>query len=224
MEIVEMIEVAGKVVFTTLEELVDPKHTALLIVDLQNDFCHPDGACHKVEVDTSAYESVIAGVEKVLETARKRSILVVHIQLVHLPNFLSDSPSYIRFRLKLQEMGHSALLPVLEGTWGAEIIEPLKPKPGELAVIKRRSSAFWGTDLDMLLRSNGIQTVVMSGCTTEGCVESTARDAMFADYYVVVLEDCVGTDDPAQHEASLLLMRHRFDISTSDEVIRIWSN
>jgi nicotinamidase-related amidase len=65
--------------------------------------------------------------------------------------------------------------------------------------------------------------VIVTGCTTEGCVESTARDAMFNDYYVVVPEDCVASDDRAQHDASMLLMRHRFDIASSDEVLAEWS-
>jgi nicotinamidase-related amidase len=89
-------------------------------------------------------------------------------------------------------------------------------------VRKYRSSGFWGTNLDMLLRSNGIKTVVVGGCTTEGCVESTARDAMFNDFYVVIAEDCVASDDKAQHEASMLLMRHRFDMAAGDEIQRIW--
>jgi nicotinamidase-related amidase len=74
----------------------------------------------------------------------------------------------------------------------------------------------------MLLRSNGIKTVVVGGCTTEGCVESTARDAMFNDYYVVIAEDCVGSDDKAQHEASILLMRHRFDMAIGGEFGQVW--
>ena len=75
----------------------------------------------------------------------------------------------------------------------------------------------------MLLRSNAVQTVIVTGCTTEGCVESTARDAMFNDYYVVIPEDCVASDDRAQHDASMLLMRHRFDIATKDEILAEWS-
>jgi nicotinamidase-related amidase len=90
-------------------------------------------------------------------------------------------------------------------------------------VRKHRSSAFWGTDLELLLRSNGIRTVVVAGCTTEGCVESTARDAMFTDHYVVLAEDCVASDDVAQHEASLLLMRHRFDLASGGEIGAVWN-
>jgi len=89
-------------------------------------------------------------------------------------------------------------------------------------VKKYRSSAFWATNLNMLLRANGIESLVVSGCTTEGCVESTARDALFNDYYVVIVEDCVASDDRAQHDASMLLMRHRFDIATSADVLGIW--
>jgi nicotinamidase-related amidase len=85
-----------------------------------------------------------------------------------------------------------------------------------------RSRGFWGTNLNLWRRSNGIETVVVSGCTTEGCVESTARDALFNDYYVVIVEDCVASDDRAQHDASMLLMRHRFDLAASSDVIDQW--
>ena len=91
-----------------------------------------------------------------------------------------------------------------------------------MIVKKYRSSGFWGTNLDMLLRSNAVQSVVVTGCTTEGCVESTARDAMFNDYYVVLPEDCVASDDRVQHDASLLLMRHRFDVTTSEQILAEW--
>jgi nicotinamidase-related amidase len=98
------------------------------------------------------------------------------------------------------------------------------PVAGELVVPKWRSSGFWGTSLDLLLRSNAIRSVIVTGCTTEGCVESTARDAMFNDYYVVIAEDCVASDDLAQHEASLLLMRHRFDVASGPEIARAWAD
>ena len=103
-----------------------------------------------------------------------------------------------------------------------EFAPDFAPLGNEPVVRKYRSSGFWGTNLNMLLRSNGIKTVVVGGCTTEGCVESTARDAMFNDFYVVIAEDCVASDDRAQHEASMLLMRHRFDMAASDEIQRLW--
>ncbi|MFO1062199.1 MAG: isochorismatase family cysteine hydrolase, partial [Dongiaceae bacterium] len=110
----------------------------------------------------------------------------------------------------------------IPGTPGHDFAPEFAPLGNELVVRKYRSSGFWGTNLAMLLRSNGIRTVVVGGCTTEGCVESTARDAMFNDLYVVIAEDCVASDDRAQHEASMLLMRHRFDIAPGDEIQRLW--
>jgi nicotinamidase-related amidase len=114
------------------------------------------------------------------------------------------------------------LLYTIEGTPGQEIIAELTPEPGDLIVRKYRSSGFWGTNLDLLLRSNGIESVIVTGCTTEGCVESTARDALFNDYYVVLPEDCLASDDRRQHEASLFLMRHRFDVVSSDDILSCW--
>jgi nicotinamidase-related amidase len=118
--------------------------------------------------------------------------------------------------------GAPTLRYTVPGTRGHEFVGELAPVPGELVVSKYRSSAFWGTNLELLLRSNGIQTVVVGGCTTEGCVESTARDAMFADHYVVIADDCVGSDDKQQHDASMLLMSHRFDMASGSRIAAVW--
>jgi nicotinamidase-related amidase len=130
----------------------------------------------------------------------------------------------LRFGLRLQRQNDitGPFRYTLQGDAGREFVPELTPRDGELVVPKWRSSGFWGTSLDLLLRSNGIETVVVSGCTTEGCVESTARDALFNDYYVVIVEDCVASDDRAQHDASMLLMRHRFDLAASSDVIDQW--
>jgi nicotinamidase-related amidase len=109
-----------------------------------------------------------------------------------------------------------------DGSWGQEFVAELSPGEGELVIKKFRSSGFVGTPLDLLLRSNGIETIVICGCTTEGCVESTARDGMFLDYYVVVVPDCVESDTREQHEASLTLMRARFDMLPSPEIRQVW--
>ncbi len=110
------------------------------------------------------------------------------------------------------------------GTPGHVIVDELTPRDGELVVTKYRSSALWGTNLELLLRSNGIRSVVLAGCTTEGCVESTARDTMFNDYYVVLATDCVASDDQAQHEAAMLLMRHRFDLASAGDIVGAWAS
>ena len=220
-----MLEIAGKQVFTTLEELVDPAHTALLVVDMQRDFCTAGGAFDKLGVDISMYPPMVPRLKRLVDGARTAGVPVIYIQMTVLPNRASDSPAQIRFnlRLHLSTNGGEPLDYTSDGSEGQQIIPELDVLDGDVIVKKYRSSGFWGTNLDMLLRANAIKTVVVSGCTTEGCVESTARDAMFNDYYVVIPEDCVASDDRAQHDASLFLMRHRFDLTTAEEILAVWS-
>jgi ureidoacrylate peracid hydrolase len=221
-----MLEIAGKQVFTTLEELVDPAHAALLVVDMQRDFCTPGGAFDKLGVDISMYPPMVPRLARLIDGARAAGVPVFYVQMTVLPGRISDSPAQIRFNLRLHLCSEGVIEPLdytPDGSEGQQIIPELAPRDGDVVVKKYRSSAFWGTNLDMLLRANGIKTCVVSGCTTEGCVESTARDAMFGDYYVVIPEDCVASDDRAQHDASLLLMRHRFDLAPSDAILGVWS-
>ena len=221
-----MIEIEGKQVFTELDELVDPAHTALVVVDMQRDFCVPGWAFDRVGVDISMYPPMIPQLAHLIEGARAAEVTIVYVQMTVLPNRASESPAQIRFNLRLHLASHGDVEPLqytADGSEGQRIIDELAPRDGDLIVKKYRSSAFWGTSLDMLLRSNGIKSVVMTGATTEGCVESTARDALFNDYYVVIAEDCVASDDREQHDASLLLMSHRFDIASADEITAVWA-
>lgn len=222
-----MITIDGKTVLTELEELVDPARSALVIIDMQRDFIDPDGGFARLGIDVSMYLQSRPRLAELLHAARVHGTLVVHIQNTTLPGRLSDSPAQMRFNMRIHgetRSQESALRYTISGTWGHEFADEFAPLPHELVVRKYRSSGFWGTNLDLLLRSNQIQTVIVAGCTTEGCVESTARDAMFNDYYVVVATDCVASDDQAQHEASMLLMRHRFDLATGEQIARVWQD
>ena len=220
-----MITVEGKEVFTELSELVDPAHTALLVIDMQRDFVDPEGAFGLLGVDLSMYRDSLPMLAGLLQAARRAPVLVIHVQNTTLPGRISDSPAQIRFNLRMHGGMRRDGVPLrysVDGTPGHDFVQGLAPDAGELVVRKHRSSAFWGTNLELLLRSNGIKTVVIGGCTTEGCVESTARDAMFNDLYVVIAVDCVASDDREQHDASLLLMRHRFDMAGADEIAAVW--
>jgi nicotinamidase-related amidase len=170
------------------------------------------------------YPPMVPRLARLIDGARAAGVLVMFIQMTTLPGRLIESPAQIRFnrRLHLAANGGAPLAYTADGSPGQEIIPELPVAEGDVIVKKYRSSAFWGTNLDMLLRSNGLRSVIVTGCTTEGCVESTARDALFNDYYVVIPEDCVASDDRAQHDASLFLMRHRFDVTTADEVLGAW--
>jgi nicotinamidase-related amidase len=192
---------------------------------MQRDFVERDGYFGSLGIDLSMYEETRPRLAALLDAARRHGVLVVHVQNTALSNRMSDSPAQIRFNLRMHESarrGGPPLRYTVPGTPGYEFVGELTPLPGELVVRKYRSSAFWGTNIELLLRSNGIQTVVVGGCTTEGCVESTARDAMFCDHYVVIADDCVGSDEKKQHDASMLLMSHRFDMASSSEIAASW--
>jgi len=226
MEEKTVIKVDGKLVLTSLPELVDPSRSALVLVDMQKDFLDPAGEFARLGVDLSSYPAMRLRLVPLVAAARDAGVLVVHIQMTTFSHRLSDSPAQIRFNMRMHESARAGGPPLRYtevGTPGHDFVEEFTPREGEPVVPKWRSSGFWGTNLDMILRCNGIETVVITGCTTEGCVESTARDAMFNDYYVVIAEDCVASDDQLQHAASILLMRHRFDMAEAEEISAAWA-
>jgi nicotinamidase-related amidase len=219
-----MIEIEGRSIPTTINELIEKRHTALIVIDLQNDFCSKGGVYDHRGRDLSMCIQVAKATAMVMEVARKAGILIIYIQNTTLGNLKSDSATWLRFRMKMSgKLDYSENPLTLEGSWGQEFVEEVKPSSDDVVVKKYRSSAFVGTELDLILRSNGIRTLVVTGVMTEGCVESTVRDATFYDYFVVLLKDCVGSPNPMFHEASLRYLAERCDLITSDEVMKVWA-
>jgi nicotinamidase-related amidase len=223
----EMITVYGKEVPTEDHELVVPSQTALVIIDYQNDCCSEGGTGHKVGADIGMYKTTIPATAEFARLARQMGIPVINVQMCTLPDGKSDSPSWMRLRMRAKknfDARNQGLWDfTLKGTWGAEFVEAVKPEPGDYIVEKFRSSAMINTNLDLILRSNGIRNVLVAGCTTEGCVESTVRDLGFYDYFPVLLSDCVGSDCRDLHEASMRVMSaYRTDVMTSSQVACIW--
>jgi nicotinamidase-related amidase len=216
-----MIEAHGRQVFTTMEELVDPRHTALVVIDVQNDFCAEGGLMHEMGKDLSMMKPALSHLRRVLEGARAAKVLPIFIQNTWLPQHGVASGPWLRFMIVRYGMDPDRGCTV-QDTWGGEILSEVAPAKTEIVVRKWRSNSFIGTNLDLVLRAHEIKTVVITGVVTQGCVESTAREASFRDYYVVVLEDCVATYDRELHEASLKVMRTRVDVAPSDEVLRVW--
>jgi len=227
-----MIEVFGRQVPVTLAELVDPCHTALVLVDVQNDICLPEGKqfAHPLvarQGGTEGYAPVLQRLRSVVPAARAAGVPVVYTQQTTLPDHRSDSAAYIRYRLRrflteevdrIPELVDFCLL----GTWGHQVVDAVHPEPGDLVVLKHRSDAFVGTSLDALLKNNGIRTLVLCGAQTDGCCMSTARGANHHDYFVVILEDCVNSFNRENHEAALKIMRTRFDVVPSGDVLSAW--
>ncbi len=215
--------IAGKEVLTTLEELVDPKRAAVIVVDVQHNFCSPGGSWAKQGYDLSMMETVIPNIARLLAAAREHGVRIIYIQAMTMPGLASVSPSQLRF--KTQKCGFPPVdIDSESGTWGTEILPEVAPQPEDLIIPKWRSSAFVGTQLDLVLRSSGIESVIVCGVATNACVESTIRDAFNTDFYVVEVEDAVGAYERRLHEASITVMRTRVDVVSCDDVIGAWKS
>jgi ureidoacrylate peracid hydrolase len=186
---------------------------ALIVIDVQHDFCHADGVIGRY-VERAAADAMCASIEKLHAAAHDSGVPVVFVQTVHRP--ATDSRAW-RSRFPSQE-----LMVCREGTWGAEFHQCV-PKDDDVVVVKHRYSAFHGTDLQHVLHTLRRNTVILTGTATNVCVESTARDACMLDYDVVVVDDatCAGTD--AEHAAALFNIREYFgSVAGTAEVVSAW--
>jgi nicotinamidase-related amidase len=223
-----VLTIRGAEVRETLRELVEPSSTALVVIDMQNDLCHADGAFAAAGADVRAYPSVVESIARLVDAAHVASVPVVWVRVTQDQAELFQSPAQLRFELRMKQTYGRTEQPEFDfckpGTWGHEFVAGLDRRGGDPVIDKRRSSAFAGTDLDMLLRSNGIESIVVTGCTTEGCVDSTIREAVSHDYYVTLVRDAVASDDPALHEAAMqVLTAYRCDHATAAQITEAWA-
>ena len=214
---------------------IEPSKTAVLVVDMQNDFGSKGGMFDRAGLDISMIQRAVATTARVLASAREKGLRVIYLKMGFRAD-LSDlgtvnSPN--RTRHLHFGAGQKVIAPdgtegriLIRDTWNTDIVSELKPKTEDRIVYKHRFSGFFETELDAVLKRLGIKYLVVTGCTTSVCVESTVRDAMFRDYSCVLLEDCmgepIGNDLPrSNHEASLLTMQTLFGwVSNSDEFVK----
>ena len=202
---------------TGLSETVAPAHTAVLAIDMQNDFCAPGGHTEvNLGKDAADCRAVVEPIEKLVAAARCAGALVVWIKADYDRAYLSP-PIHAR-----QVARGIAEAYCVSGSWGAEFYR-VSPGDGDLVMEKHRHSAFIGTGLDQILRDRGIRTVVVAGVQTHVCVESTLRDASARGYYVVVPGDCVGSFDRDLHDKTLRCVEMHFgDVAGSADLIARW--
>ena len=216
-----MKEVHGKQVFDSLAEVVDPEHTAVIVVDMQNDLAAQDGLAARTGSDISGQRGIIPPLQRLLDSARGAGAKVVYIEVVTEPNYATMHAAWL-YRYRILKVRTPLDPPLVEGTWGAETVEEIAPPPGDVVVKKHRVSAFIHTSLDQVLRSNGIKSVVVTGTATSGCVLGTALDAQWYDYYTVVARDCIAGGAAARNAVGIALMNEGCDMPTSGEIIELW--
>ncbi|HEY7066906.1 MAG TPA: isochorismatase family cysteine hydrolase [Chloroflexota bacterium] len=197
----------------SLAQLVDPARAAVLLVDIQNDYCHPDGLIAQRGGDVSTVQDILGPVQRLIVGARSAGVPLIWVRNWH--EKWTDSPAWTARR-----GGPGA---ARAGSWGAEFWQ-VQPAEDEPIVNKQRYSGFCGTRLDAVLHTFRRETLIMAGVATNVCVESTARDGLFLDYHIVFLSDCTATNDgPAAQEATLQNMRlHLGVVATADEVVAAW--
>ena len=187
----------------------DPRHCALLIIDMQRDFVDPGGFGEALGNDVSLLRKTIEPIRKILDAARKKKMLVIHTREGHRQD-LSDLPKSKKLRGKLKagigDPGPMGRI-LVRGEVGHDIIDELKPAPGEPVIDKPGKGAFYATDLDSILHNRGITQLVVCGVTTEVCVNTSVREANDRGYDCLVLEDCVGSYFPEFQTAALNMIK-----------------
>ena len=202
---------------STIEMKADPSLAALIVVDVQNDFVAEGGFFQQIGADVKRIQECVPRLARLIDAARAADVLVIFVQAIYDPEYLS-APMRERNLRRTVEMPRC-----LTGSWGADFYK-VRPAPGEPVIVKHRYSAMLNTALPSLLEERGVKSLLLTGVSTDTCVESTGRDAYFLDHYVTIIADCCGAYSESDHTNALM----RFDrdygaVVSSQQVIEVWS-
>ena len=210
--------------YDTVEEMVEPGRTALLVIDQQNDFAHPDGYYATFGLDLSMVQDMTPAINRLTGAARDAGVPVIWSQNIIKQGFVSDSPVWLaaHARMGLEHLSQDEFY-TLEGTWGAEIYEECDVAEPDVVLPKLRSTVFHNTPLEALLRARGLETLVIAGQVTEGCVDNTIRGARDRDFYTPLVTDAVGSTSRERHDRVMAIWTGRIPTPGSEELVAIWS-
>jgi len=205
---------------------IDPGHSALVVVDMQNSFASKGGMFDLAGIDISGADAAVEATARLLPAARKAGIAVIYLQMGFPPGLgVGADPSRPVYHKELALIlmrARPELKLLIEGSWDWQIVDELTPEPGDTVIGKTRYSGFAHTTLDAHLSEMGIRHLLFTGIATNICVESTARDAYFHDYFPILVEDAMNGSGPAANaQATLWNFEHALGwVSDSAKVIR----
>jgi ureidoacrylate peracid hydrolase len=201
---------------SNVEPYIDPRVTALLVIDMQNGFCHPESRMEKAGIGVANQRAIVPNVLKLLEIVRPHAIPVFWSQQVHFPEDVTRQRRRIPSHQSKQRW-----TPCLRGTWEVDFIDEVVRHiaPEDYVIEKHRASMFFETTLDAKLRMLGIEQVIVSGTTTAFCVETSIRDAYYRDYDVIAVRDAIADPRPQFHEDTMAKVETFFGaVVTVDEL------
>jgi nicotinamidase-related amidase len=205
---------------------LDLARSAFVVVDMQNDFCKKGGYLDYRGVDVTPDQKPIAPIARSLPKLRAAAVPILWLNWGVRPDLLNASPTLLHAHapdgsgagLGQRIPGGSEIL--VEGSWGAGIVDELVPEPGDIHVTKYRFSGFWDTPLDSILRNLGVTTLLFAGVNADQCVMSTLQDAMFNGYDCLLVQDCVGTTSPDYcMQATLYNVKLLYGFVTTSEAL-----
>jgi ureidoacrylate peracid hydrolase len=192
--------------------------TALMVVDMQNGFCHDDGSVNKVGLPAARLQPAIEPCARLIAAARLAGIPVIYTRYVYRPDY-TDGGVMVHELIPDLKNGHC----LAAGTWDVEVVDELAPVNADYVIDKNRPSAFFATGLEPVLKGLAISDLVVCGVTTNCCVETTVRDASQRDYRTFVVQDAVAEYEDDRHAVALKSMGMLFaKLVTVDEVLRAW--